>query len=110
MFLIIIYFDSFSSGSTPVDLMLKTDKQQGFEDEALVTALRDTFLPRMQNRDASVFSTFVSDLWPDLDLPMIFGGDSDRPGQPMNPNHSILTELKTPRSNQSQKSLKGGSL
>ncbi|XP_023931015.1 dynein beta chain, ciliary-like [Lingula anatina] len=44
------------------------------EDEALVTSLRNTFMPRLLQKDASVFTTLVIDLWPNVDIPMEFGG------------------------------------
>ncbi len=46
----------------------------GEESEAMVIALRNTFMPRLGERDASVFATMIRDLWPDSDVPMVFGG------------------------------------
>ena len=45
-----------------------------FEDEAVVTSLRNVFLPRLMDRDASLFATIVQDLWPHVDVPMGFAG------------------------------------
>ncbi len=44
------------------------------ENEALVTALRNTFMPRLLDRDASVFATLIKDLWPDIEVPLLFTG------------------------------------
>ena len=44
------------------------------EEEALVTALRNTFMPRLLDRDASIFTTLIHDLWPEVGIPMLFGG------------------------------------
>ncbi len=46
------------------------------ESEAMVIALRNTFMPRLAERDASVFATMIRDLWPDTDVPMVFGGNN----------------------------------
>ena len=44
------------------------------ENIALVTALRNTFLPRLFDRDANLFATVVSDLFPDVPVPLQFEG------------------------------------
>ena len=67
------------------------------EEEALVTALRNTFLPRLLDRDASVFATLVRDLWPEVDVPMQFAGShkfskSEEGG--LNSKHSSMTLSK----------------
>ena len=49
------------------------------ENEALVTALRNTFLPRLFDRDASLFATLVHDLWPDVNVALRFDGNSHPP-------------------------------
>jgi len=49
------------------------DKAAMLEEKSLVIALRDTFLPRMVGRDASVFITLVMDVWPNVDIPMVGG-------------------------------------
>ena len=36
------------------------------EEEAVVTALRNTFMPRLMDRDASIFTTLIHDLWPQV--------------------------------------------
>ncbi|XP_071095883.1 uncharacterized protein [Haliotis cracherodii] len=84
------------------------DEKLQLEEEALVMALRNTFMPRMQTRDASVLATLLSDLWPDVTIPMVFGGDSQVFHQH---NDSLFTirsdlRLRTARSHDSQKSLK----
>ena len=45
------------------------------ENEALVTALRNTLMPRMLDRDSSMFTTLLQDLWPQTLIPMDFGGN-----------------------------------
>ena len=52
------------------------DKAAMLEEKSLVIALRDTFLPRMVGRDASVFITLVMDVWPNVDIPMVGGLDT----------------------------------
>ena len=44
------------------------------ENESLVTALRNTLMPRLLDRDASVFITLLQDLWPNTAVPMEFWG------------------------------------
>ena len=44
------------------------------ENIALVTALRNTFLPRLFDRDANLFATVVGDLFPDVPVPLHFEG------------------------------------
>ena len=61
--------------------MVQAAKKLHQEEEALVTALRDTFLPRMPSRDASIFATTVSDLWPNVEVAMVFGGEEDDEGE-----------------------------
>ena len=77
------------------------------EEKALVLALRDTFLPRLQGRDASIFATLLTDIWPHLDLPLVFGGDADT-----EKNAPISRASSRPgrqaKSEASVRSLKGG--
>ena len=47
------------------------------ENESLVTALRNTFLPRLVERDASLFATLIRDLWPSVTVPLHFGGHDE---------------------------------
>ncbi|GFS27875.1 dynein beta chain, flagellar outer arm [Elysia marginata] len=86
------------------------------EEEALVTALRDTFLPRMPSRDASIFATIVNDLWPNVEVAMVFGGEEEEddgshlvPGvKKFNSLHSLKsdTRVKSSKSQDSQRSIK----
>ena len=39
-----------------------------------MSAIRDTFLPRLGERDRSVFSSIILDLWPNVDVPLDFAG------------------------------------
>ena len=47
------------------------------ESEALVMALRNVFMPRLSDRDASIFSTLIQDLWPCAEVPMVFQGQGE---------------------------------
>nr|KAG5694044.1 hypothetical protein BaRGS_025623 [Batillaria attramentaria] len=81
------------------------------EESALVIALRDTFMPRLNARDASLFATIVQDIWPKVDVPMVFGGDLER--QPkVHQTDSLQTikselRIRSSKSADSNKSLKG---
>ena len=44
------------------------------EELSIVSAIRDTFLPRLGERDRSVFSSIILDLWPNVDVPLDFAG------------------------------------
>ncbi|XP_064650622.1 uncharacterized protein LOC135502065 isoform X3 [Lineus longissimus] len=59
------------------------------EDEALVTALRNTFMPRLQQRDSSVFGTLLNDLWPDVEIPLLFGGADDETSTGASDNRKV---------------------
>ena len=63
--------------------LVQAAKKLQQEEEALVTALRDTFLPRMPSRDASIFATIVNDLWPNVEVAMVFGGEEEDDGENM---------------------------
>ncbi|KAK7479590.1 hypothetical protein BaRGS_00029139 [Batillaria attramentaria] len=63
------------------------------EESALVIALRDTFMPRLNARDASLFATIVQDIWPKVDVPMVFGGDLER--QPKVHQTDLLQTIKS---------------
>jgi len=81
------------------------------EEKALVIALRDTFLPRMVGRDASVFVTLVMDVWPTVDIPMVFGGEEEL-GDKLPEFQSRLSSkcssrIRTAKSQSSTKSVKG---
>ncbi|KAK6172547.1 hypothetical protein SNE40_016179 [Patella caerulea] len=88
--------------------VMMSERKEKIEDEALVQALRDTFLPRMQARDASIFSTLVSDYWPGVEVPMTFDGEGAPPIFKSESLEMLRSEmrLKTAKSQDSQKSLK----
>lgn len=72
-------------------------------------AIRDTFLPRLHGRDASVFATLITDMWPYLNIPMVFGGELDVLSKPP-PSRSLRggsSRARTAKSVESNKSLKG---
>jgi hypothetical protein len=48
------------------------------EEESLVAALRNTFMPRLGDRDCSVLASLLKDMWPAVTLPMRFGGKTER--------------------------------
>lgn len=74
------------------------------EEKSLVMAIRDTFLPRMQGRDASIFCTLITDIWPHVDLPLLFGGESPLSKPPQS---RISSRARTAKSDNSARSLKG---
>ena len=44
------------------------------ENESVVIALRNTFMPRLPERDSNVLATLLKDLWPDVNISMMSGG------------------------------------
>ncbi|XP_022099208.1 dynein beta chain, ciliary-like [Acanthaster planci] len=48
-----------------------------YEAEAVVTALRNNFLPRLHGSDAEMFSSMVEDVFPDVRVPMGFAGQDE---------------------------------
>ncbi len=66
--MIVIFF----SGTGEVPEALTT-----YESEALVIAMRNTFMPRLHGSDAEMFVTMVEDVFPDAGVPMGFGGSSN---------------------------------
>ena len=44
------------------------------ENTAIVMALRNSFLPRLSERECSVFATLLTDLWPSVDIELEFAG------------------------------------
>lgn len=77
----------------------------------MVTALRDTFLPRMVGRDASVFVTLMTDIWPHVDIPMVFGGEDEMvekfPDNQSRLSSKCSSRIRTAKSHSSTKSVKG---
>lgn len=91
--------------------MLEGGKTLMLEEKALVIALRDTFLPRMVGRDASVFVTLVMDVWPNVDIPMVFGGEEELndklPENQSRISSKCSSRIRTAKSQSSTKSVKG---
>ena len=92
-----------------------SSKKLRFEEQALVIAIRDTFLPRMQGRDASVFITLVMDVWPNVDVPMVFRGDDDLldklpESQSRASSKASSSRIRTAKSQDSSKSVRGESV
>ncbi|KAK3108743.1 hypothetical protein FSP39_014630 [Pinctada imbricata] len=81
-----------------------SDDKLHAEEKALVLALRDTFLPRLQGRDASIFATLLTDTWPHLDLPLVFGGEAETDRKP--PPSRSSSRGRTAQSGASMRSLK----
>ena len=44
------------------------------ENTAIVMALRNSFLPRLTERECGVFGTLLTDLWPSVDVELEFAG------------------------------------
>ena len=55
----------------------KQDKLQHLEENALVEAIRDTFLPGLSHSDAVIFVTLTVEVFEDTNVPMIFGVQND---------------------------------
>ena len=51
-----------------------------YETEAIVTALRNTFMPRLHGSDAEMFVTMVTDVFPNTSVDMGFGGHDGTSG------------------------------
>lgn len=71
------------------------------EEHAVVLALRDTYMPGLDGSDAVMFATLLADLFPNVQVPMIFesyGSQGSR--MQMNEQVSNLEEIpvlsKTP--------------
>lgn len=62
------------SSFTVDDDRLVPEKLLADEELSIVSAIRDTFLPRLGERDRSVFSSIILDLWPNVDVPLDFAG------------------------------------
>lgn len=54
---------------------LKRNKPDQSEDVTLITALRDSNLPKFLALDVPLFTGILSDLFPGIDLPVINYGD-----------------------------------
>lgn len=55
------------------------------EELSMVSSIRDTFLPRLGERDRGLFSSIILDLWPNVIVPLDFAGgrkDPDREDPP----------------------------
>ncbi|GFO25145.1 dynein beta chain, ciliary-like, partial [Plakobranchus ocellatus] len=108
-------FGELSTDEGDAVTLVQAAKKLHQEEEALVTALRDTFLPRMPSRDASVFATIVNDLWPNIEVAMVFGGEEEEEGDRLvsgvkkyNSLHSLKSDIrvKSSKSQDSQRSIK----
>eukprot|EP00057_Strongylocentrotus_purpuratus_P006394 XP_011660868.1 PREDICTED: dynein beta chain, flagellar outer arm [Strongylocentrotus purpuratus] len=62
-----------------------------YESEAIVSALRNTFMPRLHGSDAEMFVTMVTDVFPDTPVDMGFGGVDPSVGK-----KSDIISLNTP--------------
>ncbi|XP_052258855.1 uncharacterized protein LOC127863384 isoform X2 [Dreissena polymorpha] len=98
------------NNSEPAEKILEGGKTLMLEEKSLVMALRDTFLPRMVGRDASVFTTLVMDVWPHVDIPMVFGGNDDGMDKLPEINSRVSSKsssrIRTAKSQSSTKSVK----
>ncbi|XP_062584100.1 uncharacterized protein LOC134245872 [Saccostrea cucullata] len=88
--------------SVPAD-DISSEMKLRAEEKSLVMAIRDTFLPRMQGRDASIFCTLITDIWPHVDLPLLFGGESPLSKAPQS---RVSSRARTAKSDNSARSLK----
>ena len=68
IFLISLLSSSFVAAVEVPESLIK------YESEALVIALRNTFMPRLHGSDSEMFVTMVEDAFPDAGVPMGFGG------------------------------------
>ena len=63
--------------AVPADTEEDTDQQDEqeihkVEEHAVVLALRDTYMPGLDGSDAVMFATLLADLFPNVQVPMIF--------------------------------------
>ena len=65
------------------------------EEHAVVLALRDTYMPGLDSSDAVMFATLLADLFPNVQVPLIFDnyGDDQRNKMQMNDQVSNLEEI-----------------
>lgn len=96
--------DKAAPATAPQGEDISSEMKLRAEEKSLVMAIRDTFLPRMQGRDASIFCTLITDIWPHVDLPLLFGGESPLSKPPQS---RISSRARTAKSDNSARSLKG---
>lgn len=65
------------------------------EERAVVLALRDTYMPGLDSSDAVMFATLLADLFPNVQIPLIFDsyGTDQRGKMQMNDQVSNLEEI-----------------
>ena len=66
--------NSYLANITDIGEVLKAEDMLKDENESIVIALRNTFMPRLSERDSSLLATFLRDLWQDVNIPMTSGG------------------------------------
>lgn len=59
---------------TDTDERMVPERLLADEELSLVSAIRDTFLPRYGERDRSLFTSIIVDLWPNVEVPLDFAG------------------------------------
>ena len=65
------------------------------ENTAIVKALRNSFLPRLSERESSVFATLLTDLWPCVDIELEFAGNiplTDNQSMASSRSHKTVNE------------------
>lgn len=77
------------------------------EENALVFALRNTFMPRLQGRDGSIFASLLVDLWPHTDVPLELVGQTDSSENETFAALNSKYSIKSPKSSLSHRSLRG---
>ena len=65
------------------------------EERALVLALRDTFMPGLEGSDAVMFATLLADLFPKVQVPMIFDSYNSQ-GSKMHLNDQVCNLEEIP--------------
>ncbi|XP_006816781.1 dynein beta chain, ciliary-like, partial [Saccoglossus kowalevskii] len=56
------------------ETIIPTDEKR-YENDAVVLAIRDSTMPKLHGRDSEVFIRMLQDLFPDVDVPLDFGGN-----------------------------------
>ncbi|XP_078672103.1 uncharacterized protein LOC144911712 isoform X1 [Branchiostoma floridae x Branchiostoma belcheri] len=88
------------AGNEADSLLPDAETVASMEQESLVTAIRNTFMPRLNGRDASIFMTLMGDLFPGVNVPMTFEGEptDQRSGAKLNtPLVKVKREEKVER-------------
>ena len=92
------------------DEKLMPEKLLADEELSMVSSIRDTFLPRLGERDRGLFSSIILDLWPNVEVPLDFAGNQKDAAKEEPPTTAVSKTTSRPFSqttfNTTTKSLK----